>query len=153
MQATITLRLAISQRIDRYSQVSASDCQNRHPKRWELWAQRAKAPPTQWEQIHSVSSAKFPGFWEQVAYDLTDSFTVGVLFSAVQLRITASQKAGEGIHLAQFFLSSKSLRVRKKTNNDANGSEDQVYETTCSFFVHTLNAYLHTSINSRGSRR
>ena len=101
----------VSQTVERYSLVSASDCPNRYPRRWELWGQRAGAKATQWEQLHAVPAAPYPGPSQRVDYDVTDPDIAGVLFSAVQLRILASQKRGEGLQLAQLFLSTKSLRT------------------------------------------
>ena len=56
-----------------------------------------------------VKNAKFPGHGVHVNFDIRDSAFDGVLFQAVQLRIKGSQKAGEGLQLAQLALYSKEL--------------------------------------------
>ena len=106
---TITVRINPPQTIDRYSLISAGDNVNRAPRRWELWGQREGSHVSQWEELHTVVDAKFTNYFERKDFVIDDADVIDIKFCALQLRISASQKRGDGIQLSQLFFGTKQL--------------------------------------------
>ena len=110
-KVTITVRINPAQTISTYSLISAGDNLRRAPRRWELWGQRKGSDISQWEQLHVVSNARFIEYFERKDF-VIDEDMIDVAFCALQLRISGSQKRGDGIQLNQLSFELGKLRGR-----------------------------------------
>jgi serine/threonine protein kinase len=106
-RAVISIEFSSPQVVNRYSLRSANDSPNRNPKAWSLWGKAVGYED--FELLHEVKSEEFSDFWQVKSYDIVP--IVGgkdfgqTSFVALELRITANAKPGDGIQLGQLIFS------------------------------------------------